>query len=681
MTQPLDHVASPPCLIFCDRVSRLYPDGKVAALTDVNLRIENGEYVSIMGPSGSGKSTLLNVIAGLDRPTSGEIYFDGKPLSNVAYRNRLRREQLGFVFQSFNLLPTLTACENVQVPMFEGPLGATARRRKAIDLLGLVGLGQRLNHLPTQLSGGERQRVGVALRPGQRSDLAPRRRTDRQPRYRQRRRATEAVRYLARRAEDVPDYRHAQPGNRCAGGPTDPYPRRPNRRGPEGRSRLSGKLTMWFSTFVLKNLARRPLRSLLTVVAIAVAIGAVDALVGIATGFERSFLQIYQGASVDLIVTRDRSRQQINSSLDESLGPKIEAIPGVRTTLPGMFDLVSFPEYGLYSVVVQGWPPETPIFDHVTKVEGRKLTRSDRKAVLLGSGLARILDKKIGDHLELMENENFTVVGIYETSSLVENGAAIMPLKELQRIMARPNQVTGISVVLTRPGDPELREEVRAQIKELAPNLQVLSTREQVDSVSELRLAKAMAWLTSTIALLIGSFGMMNTMVMSVHERTREIGILRAVGWRAGRVIRMVLFEAVLLSIIGALCGTIGAIMVVQGLTRVPSVNGLIDGHIDPTLIAIGFLIAIGSGPARRPVPRPTRGPDDADRGAAARMRPSLKMELFRRCEKPVAPVEENLPDSAHRTLLPWSAEQFIKRLPASRPSFSWPRHSPIAQW
>jgi putative ABC transport system ATP-binding protein len=161
LTQPSDGTKGP-SLIFCDRVSRLYPDGKVAALTEVNLRIEHGEYVSIMGPSGSGKSTLLNLMAGLDRPTAGEILFDGRPLSNTAYRNRLRREKLGFVFQSFNLLPTLTACENVQVPMFEGPLRASARRRKATELLELVGLGHRLGHLPTQLSGGERQRVGVA---------------------------------------------------------------------------------------------------------------------------------------------------------------------------------------------------------------------------------------------------------------------------------------------------------------------------------------------------------------------------------------------------------------------------------------------------------------------------------------------------------------------------------------
>lgn len=161
-TTPVPAPSNSSCLVWCDGVERLYPDGRVQALADVNLRINRGEYVCIMGPSGSGKSTLLNVIAGLDRPTAGEIYFEGKALADRAYRNQLRSHRIGFVFQSFNLLPTLTACENVQIPMFETGLSAGARRRKALELLELVGLSPRLDHLPTQLSGGEKQRVAVA---------------------------------------------------------------------------------------------------------------------------------------------------------------------------------------------------------------------------------------------------------------------------------------------------------------------------------------------------------------------------------------------------------------------------------------------------------------------------------------------------------------------------------------
>ncbi|OWK39372.1 ABC transporter ATP-binding protein [Fimbriiglobus ruber] len=150
-------------LLFADRVHKTYPDGKVRALTGVSLGVRMGESVAITGPSGCGKSTLLNLLGALDRPDSGEVYFRGEPLSKRRDLDRFRARQIGFVFQSFFLLPTLTARENVQVPMFEGPpLSAHARAKKAESLLELVGMSGRAGHRPAQLSVGERQRVALA---------------------------------------------------------------------------------------------------------------------------------------------------------------------------------------------------------------------------------------------------------------------------------------------------------------------------------------------------------------------------------------------------------------------------------------------------------------------------------------------------------------------------------------
>jgi ABC-type lipoprotein export system ATPase subunit len=134
----------------------------VKALDGVDLRIARGEVVAIIGPSGSGKSTLLNLIGALDRPSSGEVIVNGTPVSKVRDLDRFRGQTIGFIFQSHNLLPTLTARENVEVPMYELPMGAGKRRARAAELLGLVGLGKRGDHLPNQLSGGERQRVAIA---------------------------------------------------------------------------------------------------------------------------------------------------------------------------------------------------------------------------------------------------------------------------------------------------------------------------------------------------------------------------------------------------------------------------------------------------------------------------------------------------------------------------------------
>jgi putative ABC transport system ATP-binding protein len=158
----MNDVTREPFLLRTDRLSKTYPDGRVNALVEVSIAIRRGEYVAITGPSGSGKSTLLNLLGALDRPSAGEVYFEGRPLATCGNLDRFRAQKVGFVFQSFHLLPTLTAVENVQVPMFEGPLAAAARAAKAAELLAAVGMSSRARHLPSHLSVGERQRVAVA---------------------------------------------------------------------------------------------------------------------------------------------------------------------------------------------------------------------------------------------------------------------------------------------------------------------------------------------------------------------------------------------------------------------------------------------------------------------------------------------------------------------------------------
>ncbi len=149
-------------LISLRSVGKTYRDGNVEALKGISLDIEAGEFVTIMGPSGCGKSTLLNILGALDLPSTGEICFHGESLLASRQLDRLRARQIGFVFQSFYLLPNLTALENVQIPMFEGILPPAKRIDEAKRLLNIVGLAERLNHLPNQLSIGQRQRVAVA---------------------------------------------------------------------------------------------------------------------------------------------------------------------------------------------------------------------------------------------------------------------------------------------------------------------------------------------------------------------------------------------------------------------------------------------------------------------------------------------------------------------------------------
>jgi ABC-type lipoprotein export system ATPase subunit len=144
-------------------LTKIYGDGEeIRALDGVNLTLKRGEFVSVMGPSGSGKSTLLYVLGALARATSGTVLIGGQELTRIKDLDRFRNETIGFIFQLHNLIPTMTALENVEVPLHEQKMGSKERRRRARELLEMVGLGDRLNHLPNQMSGGQCQRVAVA---------------------------------------------------------------------------------------------------------------------------------------------------------------------------------------------------------------------------------------------------------------------------------------------------------------------------------------------------------------------------------------------------------------------------------------------------------------------------------------------------------------------------------------
>lgn len=150
------------CVFEAVALKKEYDGGQVQALRGVDFRIDEGEFVAIVGQSGSGKSTLLQLLGALDHPSTGELRYRGSSLAMRADLAGYRAHEIGFIFQAFHLLPTFTALENVQIPMFETHRSVSERKSRALDLLRLVGLEGRQHHFPAKLSGGERQRVAIA---------------------------------------------------------------------------------------------------------------------------------------------------------------------------------------------------------------------------------------------------------------------------------------------------------------------------------------------------------------------------------------------------------------------------------------------------------------------------------------------------------------------------------------
>ena len=355
---------------------------------------------------------------------------------------------------------------------------------------------------------------------------------------------------------------------------------------------------MRFYTFVLKNVVRRRVRSTLTVVGMAVAVGAVVALVGISSSSIQSFLSIYQNQKVAIIVQQRGAKQRLTSTLSDKLGDEIAKIPGVKQVNTGLVDYTSLEELGISALIVQGWVVDSPVMRALNiQPGGHWLTAADKKGVLLGEELARSLEKKVGDQIPLFDNGQYTVVGIVKSPIPYESSSMWVALPELQRFMARQGQVTGYAIVVDHPDNPAEVERIRAAVAALGPNIEAKTAEDSVTSTTEIRFIRAMSWITSAIAIIIGAVGMLNTMIMSVSERTREIGILRAIGWRKGRIVRMILVESVLLSLSGGILGTAVAVTLTPVLGKHPAVAGLINANIANAGVigfGIGMALVVG---------------------------------------------------------------------------------------
>jgi putative ABC transport system permease protein len=359
-------------------------------------------------------------------------------------------------------------------------------------------------------------------------------------------------------------------------------------------------MTLSFVGFAWRNVWRRRLRTALTLCGIGMGIGAFVALVGFSRSFEHAWLEMYQNAGTDLAVVQ---KTFLNTNVDQSVGPTLLKIPQIARAAPMIVNMMAVtPEI---NTLVYGWCANTFEFAALHILEGTKF-QDGRQEVMLGELLAGSLNKKVGDTLDL-QGSTFRVVGIYRSGSALESGAIIMPIDELQQLSSLQGKVTAFHVQL-KPAPAGISPQQWEQQAENAvstelPGLRAVPAAERAANNQLVTLAHAAAWGTSLIALLVAALGIANTMAMSVFERTKEIGVLRAIGWSRPRVMALILVEAAALGAAGGVVGMALGWLALHILGALPQTASIVSSALPIHTLIDGLLIAMLVGVAAGTVP------------------------------------------------------------------------------
>ena len=336
---------------------------------------------------------------------------------------------------------------------------------------------------------------------------------------------------------------------------------------------------------ILKNLLRRKTRTLLTLIGVAIGVAGVVALGALADGFINSYTTLLTSSGADVVVAQADAADLLYSAVDDSIKPQIESIRGVSQVSGTLLGMVTTPDVPYFMIL--GVEPNSFAMRHFTIVEGKPIVGA--RETLLGKVAAKNFNKRVGDHFKIQE-VSYRVVGLYETGQTVEDMGAVLTLKEAQEVFKKPRQVAYFQVKVDRPEQTDL---VIRQMQQRFPKLTASRSANYMDDQQQTEMLRAMGWFIGLLSVVAGGLVMMNTLLMSVFERTREIGVLRALGWRKWRVLRTILGEALLLSVLGGALGVALGVAMVYGINQVPAMTGLLDNSITPGLIVQGMVIAL----------------------------------------------------------------------------------------
>ena len=595
-------------MIELKNVSKTYKTGKIGvrALRNISLKIAPGEFIAIIGPSGSGKSTLLHILGFLDRPDTGSYYLRKKEVSNLSDEQLaiLRNRLVGFVFQQFHLLPRITALENAELSLIYA--GKRHLKEKARKLIEEVGLAQRALHRPNELSGGEQQRVAIARslvneppiiladEPTGNLDTKSEEEIIKILEGLNRKGKTVIMvtheREIADRAQRIISMRDGEliqdervrvqlkeDHSTSSVNSLDEILS-------ESHSAVRGAEFLDHLRQAVHSIVSHKMRSVLSMLGILIGVAAVIAMLALGQGAKESISQRLASLGSNLLMVRPGSQRLHGVALEAGSVTRftlqdaeaIARLPQVKyasASVRGRAQLVSGNKN--WNTTVQGTGAKYAVMRASSPTVGRFFTEEElrvrQKVVLLGSTVARELfgdNNPVGATVKI-NRINFRVIGV-----LPEKGATgwrdrddvvIIPITTAMYRLLGKEYIDSIDVEVKEPG---LIEAAQDSISELIIKRHRLNNKEKEDSfeirdMSEIQetleeTARTMTWLLGSIAaisLLVGGIGIMNIMLVSVTERTREIGLRKAVGARRADIMTQFLIESVVLTFIGGMVG------------------------------------------------------------------------------------------------------------------------------
>ncbi|WP_276488448.1 MacB family efflux pump subunit [Ectopseudomonas mendocina] len=620
-------------LISLRDITRRFTSGEieVQVLHGISLEIGRGEFVAIMGASGSGKSTLMNILGCLDKPSGGEYLFAGHRVADLDTDGlaALRREAFGFVFQSYHLIPSANALENVEIPAIYAGLPAAQRHQRASELLTRLGLAERLRNRPSQLSGGQQQRVSIARalmndaeviladestgaldsKSGQEvlallKELSAQGKTviiithDR-----------EVAAHADRQIEIRDGLIVADSGSRERNGAA-PVQLAINTTPAGASSADVGEAVRMAGRALKANL----FRTVLTLLGIVIGVASVVAMLAVGNGARQSVVDRISAMGTNLLSIRPgapnmpRSADGVTATLTAEDAKAVGALPNVRDALGELQGNATLRSGNIdYKTQITATNATMPEVREWPLTSGAFFSENDERAyaavTVLGQTVADNLfpgQDPVGQYL-LISNVPFQVIGVMSAKGATpwgqdQDDVALVPFSTGSLRLFGQRYVQSITAYIDDIGAiADTEEAIRQELLKRhngVEDFQIRNTASLLEAVTATQdTLTVLLGSIAAISLLVGGIGVMNIMLVNVTERTREIGIRMATGARTGNILQQFITEALVVSAIGGVIGVmagLGAAWVIQAL------GTAVQFTLTPVVLAFGCAFATG---------------------------------------------------------------------------------------